>query len=55
MVKFDGNNRETAKGKVGYVLQKTRGFARHSRVFPWDSVEFYFHFLGDGLRLVAEK
>ena len=50
-----GHNRETPRGKLGPVWQKTKDFARHTRLFPLDSVKFYFHFLGDGLRLVAEK
>lgn len=48
-----GHNREAASGKIGSVWSKTKDFARHSMVFPLDSIKFYFHFLENGLRLAA--
>ena len=50
-----GHNRETAKGKLHSLWLKTKDFARHALVFPWDSIKFYFHFLGDGLRIATDK
>ena len=50
-----GYNRQVARGKIGSAWSKTKDFARHFLVFPLDSVKFYFHFLGDGLRLAADK
>ena len=50
-----GHNRQVTGGKIGSVWSKTKDFARHSIVFPLDSVKFYFHFLGDGLRLATGK
>ena len=47
-----GHNRKAAKSKVGSVWNKTKDFANHIRVFPWDSFKFFFHFLKDGLILV---
>lgn len=50
-----GHNREAASGKISSVWSKTKDFARHALVFPLDSVKFYFHFLGNGLRLAMTK
>jgi len=50
-----GHNRKAANGKLNSAWNKTQDFARHSRIFPWDSVKFFFHFLGDGIRLATSK
>lgn len=50
-----GHNRQAATGKLSSVWNKTKDFARHTKVFPWDSIKFYFHFLGDGLRIATDK
>lgn len=50
-----GHNRKASRGKISSVWSKTKDFARHSMVFPLDSVKFYFHFLWDGLKLAAGK
>ncbi len=50
-----GHNREVASGKVGSAWLKFKDFARHSRVFPLDSVKFFWHFLWDGLALAISK
>lgn len=42
-------------GKLTSVWRKMRDFGRHARVFPWDSVKFFFHFLGDGLQLASQQ
>ena len=50
-----GHNRETASGKFNSVLFKLKDFARHSRVFPLDSIKYFFHFLGNGIMLATSK
>lgn len=49
-----GHNRQRRPGKMNSVWRKVKDFARHARVFPWDSVKFFFHFLGSGIRLATE-
>lgn len=50
-----GHNREVASGKVGSAWLKLKDFARHSRVFPLDSVKFFWHFLWNGVGLMVQK
>ncbi len=50
-----GHNREAADGKLGSAWNKTKDFARHSRVFPMDSFKFFWHFLCDGVKLAIIK
>ena len=50
-----GHNRQAAAGKISSAWYKIRDFARHSLVFPWDSIKFFFHFMGDGITLAANK
>lgn len=47
-----GHNRQVSKGKLNAAWNKMKDFVRHTRVFPLDSVKFFFHFLGDGIKLV---
>lgn len=42
-------------GKVISVWRKMRDFGRHTRVFPMDSVRFFFHFLRDGVKLASSQ
>ena len=56
-----GHNRQKMRpksflgGKIVSVFRKMRNFGRHARVFPLDSVNFFFHFVGDGIRLASEQ
>ena len=50
-----GHNREAADGKLGSAWNKTKDFARHGRVFPMDSLKFFWHFLCDGVKLAIIK
>lgn len=50
-----GHNRQVATGKVCSALHKLRDFARHSLVFPVDSVKFFCHFIVDGIKLAMAK
>lgn len=50
-----GHNRQVSIGKIGAHWSKTKVFARHSMVFPLNSVTFYFHFMVDGLKLAVCK
>ena len=50
-----GHNRQAANSKLGSAWFKMKVFARHSRIFPWDSFKFFWHFVGNGLLLVNEK
>lgn len=50
-----GHNRKAASGKFSSAWYKMKDFIRHSRVFPLDSVRFFWHFLWDGLVLVILK
>ena len=50
-----GHNRAAATGKLHSVWMKTKDFARHSLVFPWDSIKFFFHFIGNGIEIAAQK
>ena len=50
-----GHNREAANGKIDSAWNKARDFMRHTRVFPWDSIKFLFHFIGNGIGLVMAK
>lgn len=56
-----GHNREINRSKY-YLVGKTQAawfkmgdFVRHARVFPLDSVKFYCHYLGDGIRQAYAK
>lgn len=42
-------------GKLSSVLRKMKDFGNHAKVFPWDSIKFFFHFLGDGIKLASEQ
>ncbi len=42
-------------GKIVSVWRKLKDFTNHARVFPLDSVKFFFHFLGDGIQLASEQ
>ena len=50
-----GHNRQHTKGKVGSAWNKMKDFSRHARVFPMDSIKFFFHFVRDGFRLATSK
>lgn len=50
-----GHNRQTATGKISSAWYKIRDFVRHTRVFPWDSVKFFWHFLWNGIGLAVTK
>lgn len=50
-----GHNRQMAKGKIRSAWFKAKDFARHTRIFPLDSVKFFFHFLMNGIQLEIEK
>ena len=50
-----GHNREAASGKVGSAWNKMKDFARHTRLFPLDSIKFFFHFVGNGVQVATEK
>ena len=50
-----GHNREAASGKFSSAWYKMKDFARHARIFPMDSIKFFFHFLRDGLVLATSK
>lgn len=56
-----GHNRGTINrsrlffiGKVQAAWYKMRDFARHARIFPFDSVAFFFHYLKDGIIITKE-
>ena len=46
-----GHNRQRATGKLNSAWLKAKDFARHARVFPLDSVKFFWHFMFDGIKL----
>ncbi len=48
-----GHNRRSANNKIGSAWLKLKDFARHSRIFPLDSIKFFWHFVGDGIRVVT--
>ena len=48
-----GHNRKTASGKFNSAWNKMKDFARHVKIFPIDSIKFFFHFLRDGLVLAT--
>lgn len=50
-----GHNREAAQGKLYSAWQKIKDFARHSLVFPWDSIKFFLHFMWNGIELIVTK
>lgn len=50
-----GHNRQRSAGKMNSLLRKVKDFARHARVFPWDSIKFFFHFVGDGVRVATSN
>jgi hypothetical protein len=50
-----GHKREAASGKMGSAWLKFRDFARHSLVFPVDSLKFFCHFMVDGIKLAMAK
>ena len=50
-----GHNREAADGKFCSAWYKMKDFARHSRIFPLDSIKFFWHFLWNGVELAIIK
>lgn len=56
-----GHNRELRRsknffvGKIQAAWFKMGDFARHAKLFPWDSVRFYCHYLVDGIRQAYAK
>lgn len=50
-----GHNRQVSKGKLNAAWSKTKDFARHIRVFPLDSMKFFWHFTWNGIGLVFDK
>lgn len=51
-----GHNREAAaSGKIDSAWNKLKDFARHTRVFPLDSIKFFFHFVVNGVQVATEK
>ncbi len=50
-----GHKREIASGKISSAWNKMKDFVRHSRIFPWDSFKFFWHFLGDGIRVATSN
>lgn len=48
-----GHNRKVADGKFSSAWNKMTDFIRHSRIFPLDSVNFLFHFVGDGIKVAT--
>jgi hypothetical protein len=50
-----GHNREKKHGKIQSAWSKTKDFVRHARIFPVDSIKFFWHFLRDGLALAISK
>ena len=50
-----GHNRQVSRGKIISAWSKFRDFARHSLVFPVDSVKFFSHFMVDGIKLAMAK
>lgn len=50
-----GHNRMAAQGKIHSGWLKTKDFARHALVFPWDSMKFYFHFVRNGIKIATQK
>ena len=50
-----GHNRERSHGKIQSAWNKTKDFVRHTRIFPLDSVKFFWHFLWDGFVLAISK
>ena len=50
-----GHNREAANGKFCSAWYKMKDFARHSRIFPLDSIKFFWHFLWNGVELAIIK
>ena len=50
-----GHNREKTHGKILSAWSKTKDFVRHAKVFPVDSVKFFWHFLWNGVGLMLQK
>lgn len=50
-----GHNRKIAGGKLNSACNKMKDFARHGRIFPWDSFKFFWHFLVDGIKVATSK
>lgn len=56
-----GHNREIKRsenffvGKIQAAWFKMGDFARHAKLFPLDSVKFFWHFMRDGLVLAISK
>ena len=51
-----GHNRQTSSsGKLNSLCLKTKDFANHMRVFPIDSVKFFWYFLWNGIGIVLTK
>lgn len=50
-----GHNRQKANGIVASAWFKIKDFVRHTNVFPWDSIKFLCHFVGNGLVHAVSK
>lgn len=50
-----GHNRQRRSGKIISVWRKIKDFAQHICVFPLDSIIFFFHFVGDGIKVATSE
>lgn len=50
-----GHNREKTHGKIQSAWNKAKDFGRHTKIFPMDSVKFFWHFLWNGVELMVQK
>ena len=56
-----GHNREIKTSsnfmiwKITSLGRKMKDFTRHISIFPLDSIKFFFHFVGDGIRIAMNK
>lgn len=53
---FGHNRQNRGGGKLRSAWLKAKDFGNHVWVFPWDSIQFFTHFMVDGIKLAtAEK
>lgn len=57
---FGQNRQVTPSGSkiirnIQYRWSKIRNFVRHLRIFPWDSVRYFFHFFKSGIQVATQK
>lgn len=50
-----GHNRRGMNNKMSSARRKMMDFGRHASVFPLDSIRFFIHFMGSGMKVAIQQ